>query len=67
MTSFKFGMDSMERDYKIVKNTIQHPHLHTTIYKSTVLGASAWASAKWGRNMDYRIILGYLGVTIIED
>lgn len=67
MTSFKFGMDSMERDYKIVKNTIQHPHLNPTIHRTTLLSASAWASAKWGRNMDYRIILGYLGVTIIED
>ena len=67
MTSFKFGMDSMERDYKIVKDTIQHPHLNTTIHKSTISGANTWVSARWDRNVDYRIILSYLGVIIIED
>lgn len=67
MTRFKFGMDSMERDYKIVKDTIQHPHLNTTIYKSTISGANAWVSARWDRNVDYRSILVHLGVKIIED
>ena len=67
MTRFKFGMDSMERDYKIVRDTIQHPHLNTTIYKSTISGANAWVSARWDRNVDYRSILVHLGVKIIED
>lgn len=66
MTRFKFGMDSMEKDYKIVKDTIQHPHLNTTIHKSTISGANAWVSARWDRNVDYGNILFRLGVKIIE-
>lgn len=67
MTRFKFGMDSMERDYKIVKDTIQHPHLNATIRKSTIAGANAWVGARWNKNVDYRNILVNLGVKIIED
>lgn len=66
MTRFKFGMDSMERDYKTVKDTIQHPHLNTTIRKSTIAGANAWVGARWNRNVDYGSILVRLGVKIIE-
>lgn len=66
MTRFKFGMDSMESDYRTVKDTIQHPHLNATIYKSTISGANAWVSARWDRNVDYRGILVNLGVKIIE-
>lgn len=66
MTRFKFGMDSMERDYKIVKDTIQHPHLNATIHRSTISGANAWVSARWDRNVDYGNILVRLGVKIIE-
>ena len=67
MTKFKFGMDSMEMDYKTVKDTIQHPHLNATICKSTIAGANAWVSARWNKNVDYRTILVNLGVKIIED
>lgn len=66
MTRFKFGMDSMERDYRTVKDTIQHPHLNATIHKSTISGANAWVSARWGKNVDYGNILVRLGVKIIE-
>ena len=67
MTKFKFGMDSMERDYKTVKDTIQHPHLNATIHRSTIAGANAWVGVRWDRNVDYRTILVNLGVKIIED
>lgn len=66
MTRFKFGMDSMERDYKTVKDAIQHPHLNATIHRSTISGANAWVSARWDRNVDYGNILFRLGVKIIE-
>lgn len=66
MTRFKFGMDSMERDYRTVKDTIQHPHLNATIHKSTISGANAWVSTRWGKNVDYGNILVRLGVKIIE-
>lgn len=67
MKSFSFGLDTMESDYKKVKYIIQHSHFFTEVNRSTVNSASAWASAKWGKNMDYRIILGHLGIKIVED
>ena len=67
MKSFSFGLDTMESDYKKVKYIIQHSHFFTEVNRSTVNSASAWASVKWGKNMDYRIILGHLGIKIVED
>lgn len=64
---FKFGTWSMQQDYLEVKRAIQCPHLNKKIKRSTVLSASSWASAKWGRNMDYTMILRKLEVEIIED
>ncbi len=64
---FKFGTWSMQQDYLEVKMAIQCPHLNKRIKRSTVLSASAWASAKWGRNMDYTMILRKLEVEIVED
>lgn len=67
MKTFQFGIDALEKDYKEVRWTIQHSHQVSSINKSIVLGASSWASSKWGKNMDYRVILGYLGIEITED
>lgn len=65
--SFMFGEKALEEAYKQVKRTIQCAHLYTTIKKSTIRQADAWASAKWGRAMDYINIIRYLGVQVIED
>lgn len=67
MKKFKFGVWSMQQDYKKLKRALQCPHIYNKIRKSTVLSASAWASAKWGRNMDYIPLIRRLGIEIIED
>lgn len=65
--SFAFGEKALEESWQQVKQTIQHPHLNPTIRKSTIRQADAWASAKWGRAMDYINLIRYLGVEVIED
>lgn len=65
--AWQFGETALENAWKKVKKTIQAPHIYTSIKKSTVRHADAWASAKWGCAFDYQLILRYLGVNIIED
>ena len=64
---FQFGEKAMESAWLQVKHCIQCPHLYRKINKSTIRIADAWASAKWGRAMDYINILRYLGTEIIDD
>jgi hypothetical protein len=63
----QFGEVALEEAWNQIKQTIQHPHLYPTVKKSTIRQADAWASAKWGRAMDYINIIRYLGVEVIED
>ena len=65
--AFLFGEKALEDSWNTVKKTIQCAHLYPRINKSTVRQADAWASAKWGCNFDYTLILHYLGVEIIDD
>ena len=65
--TFNYNDKGLEESYKKIKKVIQHPHLYKSVKKSTVRAASAWASAKWGKNIDYHIILATLGVLEIED
>lgn len=62
-----FGEKALEEAWKQVKQTIQCAHIYKKISKSTVRFADAWASAKWGRNMEYTNILRYVGVEITDD
>ena len=65
--SWQFGETALENAWKKVKKTIQAPHIYTSIKESTIRQADAWASAKWGCNFDYQLILRYLGVRLIEE
>lgn len=64
---FIFGIKSQEKAWRQVKTTLQCAHLNKTISKSTVYAANSWASAKWGKTIDYTNILRYVGVEIVED
>ena len=65
--SIQFGIKAFEQSYQKVKRAIQCPHIYKTINKTTVREADSWASAKWGKPMDYLNILMYVGVQIIDD
>ena len=67
MKKWQFGDIALENAWKKVKETIQAPHLHPSINKSTVMQADVWASGKWGMPFNYSDILRKLGVKIEED
>ena len=65
--TFTFGIGALRKDYIKVKKAIQCPHMNKQLKRSTVNAASAWASAKWGKNVDYMLLVRSLGIEIIED
>lgn len=66
MRKFQFGEIALENAWKKVKKTIQAPHLYSSIKKSVIRQADAWASGKWGMVFNYEDILRKLGVKIEE-
>lgn len=64
---FRFGLDSLMEDYIKTKQTIQCPHIYKTIKLSTMYNASRYVSFKWNKFVDYKAILEYVGVKIVED
>ena len=64
MKSVGFGIKEAKVEYEKVKDTIQHPHSHKSIKKSTIKAANSYISLKTDKIVDYTNIIRNSGVAI---
>ena len=64
MKSVGFGIKEAKTEYEKVKDAIKHPHLHSSIKRSTIKAANSYISLKTEKVVDYTNIIRNSGVTI---
>jgi hypothetical protein len=64
MRSVGFGLRELKEEYEKVKDVIQHPHLHKSVKRSTIIAANSYVSIKTDKIVDYTNIIRTSGITI---
>lgn len=61
---FRFGQNVLKDDYLKLKYVMSSPHLYKSVDKYVVINASAYATNKWGKKVDYTKVCLELGIKI---
>lgn len=61
---FRFGATVLKDDYMELKRIMNTPHMYKSVSKSLVVNASAYATTKWGKKVDYTETCKGLGLKI---